>query len=215
MTSSHCSLHCYAPCIKNSTATFVGSHGHCSQNDQLHSCQKLSALPTSSQQNGSATYEISVLHQSLLDFEREMPLVCMNFTWKRKSFYERTKTISMSISTMNIHLHGQYFWLTQQNEPILVRPRYDSDVQDEFAGLSTRKAQIKAFIGWTFANAEDFIKSCITEHLKIHSAEFKSYFAETPLDVPWHRDPFNTEIEHEAEELAEFKVSKAIKLAIS
>ncbi|XP_068208422.1 protein FAM200A-like [Palaemon carinicauda] len=62
------------------------------------------------------------------------------------------------------------------------------------------------------------IKDCIIGHLDILSAEFKSYFDDAPLDVPWHRDPFNTEIEpteDEAEELAELKVSKAMKLAFS
>ena len=60
------------------------------------------------------------------------------------------------------------------------------------------------------------IKTCIIGHLEIVSAEFRYYFDDAPLPVPWHRDPFNTEIdliEEAAEELAELKVSNAMKLA--
>ena len=62
----------------------------------------------------------------------------------------------------------------------------------------------------------DNIKICIIEHPEIVSAEFRSYFNDDTLHVSWYRDPFNTEIDpnaEEAEELAEFKVSNAMKLA--
>ena len=64
----------------------------------------------------------------------------------------------------------------------------------------------------------DNIKTCIIEHLKILSAELRSYFINDTLHVSWLRDPFNTEISpntEEAEELVEFKVSNAMKLAFN
>ena len=64
----------------------------------------------------------------------------------------------------------------------------------------------------------DNIKTCIIEHLEIVSAEFRSYFNHNKLHVSWHKDLFNTEIDHnaeEAEELVEFKVLNAMKLAFN
>ena len=64
----------------------------------------------------------------------------------------------------------------------------------------------------------DNIKTCIIEHLKIVSAEFRSYFNDDTLHVSWYRDPFNIEIypnAEEAEEFARFKVSIAMKLAFN
>ena len=62
----------------------------------------------------------------------------------------------------------------------------------------------------------DNIKTCVIKHLKIVSTEFRSYFNDDSLRVSWYRDLFNSEIDpnaEEAEELAEFKVSNAMKLA--
>ena len=64
----------------------------------------------------------------------------------------------------------------------------------------------------------DNIKTYIIEHLEILSAELQSYFNNDTLHVSLLRDPFNTEISpnaEEAEELAEFKVSNAMKLAFN
>ena len=64
----------------------------------------------------------------------------------------------------------------------------------------------------------DNIKTCIIEHLQIVSAEFPSNFNDNTVHVLWYRDPFDTEIDHnaeEAEELEEFKVSNAMKLAFN
>ena len=64
----------------------------------------------------------------------------------------------------------------------------------------------------------DNIRTCIIEHLEIVSAKFRSYFNDNALNVLWYRDPFNAEIDpnaKEAEKLAEFKVSKAMKLAFN
>ena len=64
----------------------------------------------------------------------------------------------------------------------------------------------------------DNIKTCIMEHLEIVSAEFRSYFNDDTLRFSWYRDPFNTEIDpnaEEAEELAEIKVLNAMKLAFN
>ena len=63
----------------------------------------------------------------------------------------------------------------------------------------------------------DNIKTCIIEHLKILSAELRLYFNNDTLHVSWLRDSFNTEISPnvKAEELAEFKVSNAMKLAFN
>ena len=62
------------------------------------------------------------------------------------------------------------------------------------------------------------MKICTIEHLEIISSEFRSYFNDDTLHVSWYRDPFNTEIDpnaEEAKELAEFKVSNAMKLAFN
>ena len=56
------------------------------------------------------------------------------------------------------------------------------------------------------------------EHLEIVSAEFQLYLSHDALHVLWYNDPFNTEIDPNAEEpekLAEFKVLNAIKLAFN
>ena len=58
----------------------------------------------------------------------------------------------------------------------------------------------------------------MTKHLEIVCAEFRSYFSDTPLSVSWHKDSFNTKVNpmaEEAEELAEIKVSNAMKQAFS
>ena len=106
-----------------------------------------------------------------------------------------------------------------------------SEVKDKMAGLTARmetwQAQIK--VGSTISllllerrlkmnriDLPDNIKTFIIEHLEIVSAEFRSYFNDNTLHVSWYRDPFNTEIDpntEQAEELAEFKVSSAMKLA--
>ena len=64
----------------------------------------------------------------------------------------------------------------------------------------------------------DNTKTCIIEHLKIVSAEFRSYFNDDTLHVSWYRDPYSTEIDpnaEEAEDFAEFKVSNSMKLAFN
>ena len=61
----------------------------------------------------------------------------------------------------------------------------------------------------------DNIKTCIIEHLEIVSTEFRSCFNDDTLYVSWYIYPFNTENDpnaEEAEKLAEFKVSNAMKL---
>uniref|UniRef100_UPI00358F567B protein FAM200C-like n=1 Tax=Myxine glutinosa TaxID=7769 RepID=UPI00358F567B len=123
--------------------------------------------------------------------------------------------------------------LNEMNQSLQGRDMTVSDVQDKFAGLSARmevwQARIKAGSTASFPFLDEHlqtqrielpvsIKDCITRHLDNLSAEFKSYFDDAPLDVPWHKDPFNAKIEpteDEAEELAELKVSKAMKLVFS
>ena len=64
-------------------------------------------------------------------------------------------------------------------------------------------------------NLPDNIKTCIIEHFEIVSAEFRLYINDVLflcMQVSWYRNPFNTEIDPNAEE-AEFKVSNAMKLA--
>ena len=64
----------------------------------------------------------------------------------------------------------------------------------------------------------DNIKTYILKHLDIVSAEFRSYFNDDTLHVLSYRDPFNPEIDsnaEEAEELAAFKVLNAMKLAFN
>ena len=109
-----------------------------------------------------------------------------------------------------------------------------SDVQEKLAGQTARmgiwQTRIKVGSIASFPLLErrlkrnridlpDNIKTCIIEqHLEIVSAEFRSYFNGNILYVSWYRDPFNTETDpnaKEAEELAEFKVSNAMKLAFN
>uniref|UniRef100_UPI00358E9691 protein FAM200C-like n=1 Tax=Myxine glutinosa TaxID=7769 RepID=UPI00358E9691 len=123
--------------------------------------------------------------------------------------------------------------LNEMNQSLQGHDVTVSDVQDKLAGLSARmevwQARIKAGSTASFPFLDEHlqtqrielpvsIKDCITRHLDNLSAEFKSYFDDAPLDVPWHKDPFNAKIEpteDEAEELAELKVSKAMKLVYS
>ena len=106
-----------------------------------------------------------------------------------------------------------------------------SDVKDKLAGITVRmavwQAQFKVGSIFSFLLQErrlkinridlpDNIKICIIEHLEIVSAEFRSYFNDDTLHVSWYKDPSNTEIDpnaEEAEELVEFKISNAMKLA--
>ena len=64
----------------------------------------------------------------------------------------------------------------------------------------------------------NWLRTWIIKHLKIVFAEFRSYFNDEMLHISWCRDTFNTEIDpnaEEAEELAKFKASNAMKLAFS
>ena len=80
-----------------------------------------------------------------------------------------------------------------------------SNVLDKLAGLSARmgvwQARIKAGSTSSFPFLDEHletkrielplgIKTCIIGHLEIVSAEFRSYFDDAPLPVPWHKDPF-------------------------
>ena len=107
-----------------------------------------------------------------------------------------------------------------------------SEVKDKLAGLTARmgvwQAQIKVGSTTSFPLLERRLKmnridspnninTCIIEHLEIISAEFRSHLNDT-LHVSWYKDPFNTKIDpnaKEAEELAQFKVSNAMKLAFN
>ena len=59
------------------------------------------------------------------------------------------------------------------------------------------------------------MKTWMIKHVEIVCAELRSYFNNAPLPVAWHKDLFNTEVNPmaEAEGLAEFKVSNAIRQA--
>ena len=64
----------------------------------------------------------------------------------------------------------------------------------------------------------DNIKTRIIEHPENVSAEFRSHFNDDTLHVSRYRDPFNTEIDPNAEEpekLIDFQVSNAMKLALN
>jgi len=118
--------------------------------------------------------------------------------------------------------------LSLQNRDVTV-----SDVKDKLAGLTVRigvwQARIKEGPTTSFPllnkrlkinriELPDNIKTYIMEHLEIVSAEFRSCFNGETLHASWLRDPFKTEIgptPEESEELAEFKVSNAMKLAFN
>uniref|UniRef100_UPI00358E6FFE protein FAM200C-like n=1 Tax=Myxine glutinosa TaxID=7769 RepID=UPI00358E6FFE len=95
--------------------------------------------------------------------------------------------------------------LNEMNQSLQGRDVTVSDVQDKLAGLSARmevwQARIKAGSTASFPFLDEHlqtqrielpvsIKDCITRHLDNLCAEFKSYFDDAPLDVPWHKDPF-------------------------
>ena len=63
----------------------------------------------------------------------------------------------------------------------------------------------------------DKIKTYITEHLEIVSAEFRSYFNDDTLHVSLYREPLNTEIDHNAAKAEEWQssVSNAMKLSFN
>ena len=92
--------------------------------------------------------------------------------------------------------------LTLQGLDVTVR-----GVKDKLAGLTARKgvwqARIKVGSTTLFPLLEsslkinridlpDDIKTCVIEHLKIVSAEFRSYFNDDSLHVSWYRNTFNT-----------------------
>ena len=85
-------------------------------------------------------------------------------------------------------------------------------------GPTTSFSLLERRLKITRIDLRDNIQICIIEYLKIVSAEFQSYFNDDTLHVLWYRDPFSTEIDtnaEEAEELAEFKVLNAMKLAFN
>ena len=106
-----------------------------------------------------------------------------------------------------------------------------SDVQDKLAGLSARisvwQARIKAGSTASFPLLDEYLRmnrielpvdinTCIKDHLQVLCAEFQSYFNDPPLYVSWHKNPFNVEVDpnaEEAEELSELKVSNGVKVA--
>ena len=108
-----------------------------------------------------------------------------------------------------------------------------SDVKNKLAGLTALmgvwQARIKVGPTTSFLLLErrlemnridlpDNLKTCIIEHLEIICAEFRSNFNNDTLHVSWYRNPSNIEFEpnaEEAEELAEDKVSHAMKLAFN
>ena len=108
-----------------------------------------------------------------------------------------------------------------------------SDVRDKLAGLCARlevwqarlQAGLTVFFPLLYKRLEmnkielsNNIKTWMIKHMEIVCTEFRSYFSDAPLSVSWHKDPFNTKVNpiaEEAEELAEFKVSNAMKQAFS
>ena len=101
--------------IKDSTSTFDGSYGRCSQSDQLHSFEgkKSPALPIFGQRNGSATCEAIVLCQSPQAVERQM----LSRLYKLKSEIE----IFLRESKNNFHV--QFY-----NEEFVVILAYLADI---------------------------------------------------------------------------------------
>ena len=130
-------------------------------------------------------------------------------------------------------LPDAFGYLNDINLSLQGRDATVSDVKDKLAELTARMKvwQPRIKIGSTTSfpllerrlkinriDLTDNIKTCIIEHLEIVSAEFRSYFNNDTLYVSHYKDPFNTEIDpnaKEAEQLAEFKVSNAMKLAFN
>ena len=171
--------------------------------------------------------------------ETNAPLGYMNLKMRSKSFFEKAKNnlcvqlpneefVVMLSHMANVFGHLNDMKLSLQGRDVTV-----SDVKDKLAGITARigfwQTRIKIGFSTSFPLFErcpkmnmidlpDNIKTCIIEHLEIVSAEFRSYFSDDILHVSWYRDQFNTEIDpnaKEAEELAEFKVLNAMKLAFN
>ncbi|QQP39543.1 Uncharacterized protein FKW44_020461, partial [Caligus rogercresseyi] len=159
-------------------------------------------------------------------------LGCMNSGWRQKFSCEENE------NNLHVHFDNEEFVMMlayladifgRLNEMNQSLQGHDTSLPDCLLQMGVWQARIEAGSTASFLFLDEHlqtqrielpigIKDCIIGHLDILSAEFKSYFDDAPLDVPWHRDPFNTEIEpteDEAEELAELKVSKAMKLAFS
>jgi len=105
-----------------------------------------------------------------------------------------------------------------------------ADVHDKLMGLSARMdiwtSRMKSGSDSSFPILEEHLlmndvelpvvmRDIIIRHLDTLAAEFRSYFDNSPLPVPWLKDPFNTKIDpstEEAEELTNFQVSSATKI---
>ena len=180
--------------IKDSTYTFDGSHGCCSESDQLHwfEGKKSAALPTFGQRNGSATLGTFVLYQRSLAVERQFLLRLYELKNEVEIFLRENKNnlhdqfhneefVVMLAYLADVFGHLHDMNLSSQSRDVTV-----SDVKDRLAELTARKgvwqAQIKVGSSNSFPLLEtclkmnridlpNNIKTCIIEHLEIVSAD--------------------------------------------
>ena len=241
VTSSHCSLHRYALALKTlppqlmevmdvsvKVINFIRSRG------KNHRLFQVLAKEMGAKHMGLLLYtKVRWLSRGS----------CLHRLYELRNEVEAF--LQESESTVHVQFHSEEFMMmlayladvfghfNEANLSLQGREVTVSDVKDKLAGLCAQmgvwQARLKAGFTISFpllhkhlemnkVELPNNIKTCIIKHLEIVCAEFQSYFSDTPLSVSWHKDPFNTKVNpmaEEAEELAEFKVSNAMKQAFS
>ena len=241
VTSSHCSLHRYALALKTlppqlmkvmdvsvKVINFIRSRG------KNHRLFQVFAKEMGAKHVGLLLYTKvrwlsrgSCLHR-LYELRNEVEVFLQESESKVHAQFHSEEFMMMLAYLADVFGHFNEANLSLQGREVTV-----SDVRGKLAGLCARmgvwQARLQAGLTVSFpllhkrlemnkVKLPNNIKTCMIKHLEIVCAEFRSYFSDAPLSVSWHKDPFNTKVNpiaEEAEELAEFKVSNAMKQAFS
>lgn len=238
VTSSHCSLHRYALASKTLPSSLMKV-----MDDAVKVINFIRARAKNHRLFQILTKEMGAEHVRLLFYTNVRWLSrgkCLSRLYELRVEVE----IFLRENKNNLHAHFQneefvmilayladvFGCFNEMNLSLQGRDVTVGDVQDKLAGICARIGvwgeRIKVRSTSSFPLLSQYleikkvelpvgIQTCISEHLRIVSAEFESYFPEKRVHIPWYKDPFNTEIdpiEEEAEELAELQVSNALKL---
>ena len=239
ITSSHCSLHRYALASKT-----LPEHLMEVMDAAVHIINFIRARAKNLRLFQVLAEEMGAQHMGLLYYTKVRWLSrgkCLTRLYELRA--EVDIFLRDNHSNLQVHFDNEDFLimlaylpdvfgrLNEINITLQGRDITVSDVQDKLVGLSARMAvwlaRIKDGSTASFPSLDELLhvkgielpvglKNDIIQHLESVVAEFGRYFDDAPLVVPWHKSPFNTDIdpyEEEAEELAELKVSTAMKLA--